>query len=104
MLPKKDAAIDVSKLVELLEKEVGIEPITEVTLEMQGRLEKRGGKAIFEVSGNGQVFRLSGNKVKGPAPPHGDVITVVGTFKKPKSASDGIVLHDWKRAQSAAVK
>lgn len=87
----------------LLEREVGFEPITEVTLEMQGRLDKRQGRSIFEVSGSGQTFRVSGNKSKGTAPPHGDLITVVASLKKP-NAPDGIVLHQWKRGEAGGPK
>jgi hypothetical protein len=52
----RDKPVDLAKLIELLEKEVGFEPITEVTLELEGTLVRREGKLLFEASGTRQTF------------------------------------------------
>ena len=90
---KKDKTIDLSRLVQLLEKEVGFEPLTQVTLEMRGQLARRDGKLWFQTSGTGQAFIVE--KVEGEGLPEKETLAAVATLADPHS-SDRIVLRQWK--------
>lgn len=93
---KKDKAVDLAKLVLVLEKEAGFEPVTAVTLELRGRLARREGKLFFEVSESGQSFRVE--KVAGAGrPPENQLLEATATLAKPQSG-DRIVLQQWKAA------
>jgi hypothetical protein len=92
---KKDVAVDLAGLVEVLEKQIGFEPLTEVKVELTGRLEKQKGKLVLEANGTGQRFQVAATKFKGPLPAEKDVIVTTATLKGPRSA-DRIVLWDWK--------
>ncbi len=89
---QKDKRIDLGQLVSLLEKEVGFEPVTEVTLEMQGNLVQREGKDFFEVSETGQTFMVE--KAEGPldVPPGKKLLAAVAVLADPHVA-DRIVLR-----------
>lgn len=88
--------MELVKLVELLEKEVGFQPVTEVALELQGRVLRRNGKLVFEVSGTRQTFVVE--KVEGESdgpPPEGQLLTAVASLVKAHSP-DRVVLRQWK--------
>ncbi len=89
---KKDKRIDLGQLVSLLEKEVGFEPITEVTLEMQGSLVQREGKVFFEVSETGQTFMVEKAEGAGDVPPEKKPLAAVAVLADPHVA-DPIVLR-----------
>ena len=76
---RKDKAIDLGRLVQLLEKEAGFEPITEVRIEMRGRLARRDGKLVFEASGTGQSFTVAGAEGKDGAPPEKKLLAALAT-------------------------
>ena len=97
---RKDKAIDLGRLVQLLEKEVGFEPVTEVRLEMRGRLARRDGKLIFETSGTGQSFTLAGAEGKEGAPPEKELLAALATLEDPR-APDRIRLREWKVERTA---
>ena len=92
---RNDKPVDVGRLAQVLEKEAGFEPITEVTLELRGRLERRDGKLVLETSGTGQTFTVAGTEAQGGAPREKDLVTVVATLENPKSA-DRIIVRAWK--------
>ncbi len=96
---KRDMPVDLARLVQLLEKEVGFEPITEVKLQLAGRLEEQSGKLVFETSGTGQRFVVTGSKAKGLPRRAKDLITATATLKQPKSASH-IVIWDWRKGEA----
>ena len=96
----KDVAADLARLVEVLEKQIGFEPLTEVKLELTGRLEKRKGKLFFEANGTGQRFQVVATKVKGRLPAAQEMISATATLNAPRSA-DRIVLWEWKPAEGA---
>ena len=96
---RKDKTVDLAKLVQVLEKEIGFEPVTEVTLELRGRLAQRNGKLFFEVSESGQTFQVQ--KVAGGSqrPPENQLLEAVATLVSPPS--DRIILQQWKAAAAA---
>jgi hypothetical protein len=89
---QKDKRIDLGQLVSLLEKEVGFEPVTEVTLEMQGNLVQREGKVFFEVSETGQTFMVEKAEGAGDVPPEKKPLAAVAVLADPHVA-DRIVLR-----------
>jgi len=97
---KKDVAVDLARLVEVLEKQIGFEPLTEVKVELTGRLEKQKGKLVLEANGTGQRFEVAATKTKSRLPAEQDLIAATATLKAPRSA-DRIVLWEWKPAQAA---
>jgi hypothetical protein len=81
-------------LIDLLEQEVGFAPITEVKLELRGRLVRRDGALFLEVSGIGPTFRVE--KSEGaPSPPENRLIVVTAGLVDIRSV-DRIVLAEWK--------
>jgi hypothetical protein len=98
---KKDVPLDLAGLVEVLEKQIGFEPVTEVKLELTGRLEKQKGKLVLEANGTGQRFQVAATKTKG-LPAEKDLIAATATLKAPRSA-DRIVLWEWKPAEAGSL-
>ncbi len=97
---RKDKTIDLARLVQVLEKEVGFEPVTEVTLELRGRLARREGMLFFEASDTGQTFAVQEVKAEGEKPPEKQVLAAVATLASPQSA-DRIILRQWKAEPGA---
>lgn len=98
---KKGKTIDLSRLVQLLEKEVGFEPLTKVTLGLRGRLARRQGKLYFEVSESGQSFAVQKVQGKGERPPENQLLEAEADLANPK-LGDRIILQQWKTPPSAA--
>lgn len=92
---RKDKAIDLGHLVKILEEEAGFEPITEVRLEMRGRLARRDGKLVFETIGTGQRFTVAGTEGKESAPPEKELLAALATLEDPR-APERIRLREWK--------
>lgn len=91
---RKDKAPDVAALSGLLEQEVGFAPITEVQLELRGRLVRRDGARFLEVSETGPTFRVE--KIEGDtSPPENRLIAVTARLLDIR-AVDRIVLAEWK--------
>ncbi|MGH8248166.1 MAG: hypothetical protein ACREUU_17225 [Gammaproteobacteria bacterium] len=91
----KDKRLDLARIVQVLEKEIGFEPVTEVTLEMRGRLAGHNGKLHFEVSETDQKFevhRPPGNAARGT---DNQLVEATAILAKPRSP-DRIVLQQWK--------
>ncbi|MCL4523222.1 MAG: hypothetical protein M1453_13640 [Acidobacteria bacterium] len=96
--PAKDKPVELVKLVELLEKEVGFQPVTEVALELQGRVLRRNGKLVFEVGGTRQTFVVEKVEGESDSPrPEGQLLTAVASLVKADSP-DRLVLRQWKAA------
>jgi hypothetical protein len=94
---RQDQAPDVAALIDLLEQEVGFAPITEVQLELRGRLVRRDGALFLEVSDIGPTFRVE--KSTGDArPPENRLIVVTAGLVDIRSV-DRIVLAEWKDAE-----
>lgn len=87
------------RLVQLLEKNVGFEPVTEVALEISGKLARRNGRLSFEVNGSGQDLAVA--KVEGDKPPEAKLVDVVATLAKPWSANK-ILIRRWKAEAEAS--
>ena len=100
VMAKKDVAVDLAGLVEVLEKQIGFEPLTEVKVELTGRLKKHNGKLVLEANGTGQRLQVAETKIKGRLPAEKDLIAATATLKSPRSA-DRIVLWEWKPAEAA---
>ena len=94
--PRKDKDVDLVALVELLEKEVGFEPVTQVTLDLRGRFMHREDVLWFEVSDTGQRFTVEKVEAEEGAPPEEQLVTAIAAFVDPHSANAIIVRH-WKR-------
>ena len=94
--PKKDKPLDLALLVKLLEDEIGFAPVTEVTLELRGLLERRDGQLRFTVSGTGETFAVAGIQAEKGAPPANQLLSVVANLEKP-DAADRIVVREWKK-------
>lgn len=91
---RKDKAPDVAALIGLLEQEVGFAPITEVKLELRGRLVRRDGALFLEESETGPTFRVE--KIEGDtSPPENRLIAVTARLLDIR-AVDRIVLAEWK--------
>jgi len=89
---RKDKAPDLAALIRLLEEEVGFSPITEVKLELRGRLVRRNGALLFEVSETGPTFNVE--KLEGNAnPPENRLIAVTGRLLDVRSG-DRIVVTE----------
>lgn len=91
----KEKPIDLGAIVKLLEKDVGFGPITEVGLELPGRLVRRGKGLVFETAGTGQTFAVKKVEAKGAAPPEGRLLTATATLADPRSPGR-VVLRQWK--------
>jgi hypothetical protein len=100
---RKDKAIDLGRLVQILEKEAGFEPITEVRIELRGRLARRDGKLVFETSGTGQTFTMAGAEGKDGAPPEKKLLAAFATLEDPR-APDRIRLREWKVEREAETR
>jgi hypothetical protein len=96
---QKDKRIDLGQLVSLLEKEVGFEPVTEVTLEMQWNLVQREGKVFFEVSETGQTFMVEKAEGARDVPPEKKPLAAVAVLADPHVA-DRIVLRQSNPAKT----
>ncbi len=91
----RDKPVDLAKLIELLENEVGFEPITEVTLELEGTLVRREGKLLFEASGTRQTFVVDQVEGQADGPPENKLLFVVASL--PDIHSPGrIRVKQWK--------
>jgi len=94
---RKDKAPDVAALIDLLEQEVGFAPITEVKLELRGRLVRRDGALFLEESETGPTFRVE--KIEGDtSPPENRLIAVTARLLDIRSV-DRIVLAEWKAGE-----
>jgi hypothetical protein len=91
----KDKSVDLPRLIELLEKEVGFEPITEVTLELEGTLVRREGKLMFEASGTRQTFLVDEVQGQADAPPENKPLAVVASLADVRSPNR-IRVKQWK--------
>jgi len=100
---KKDKGIDLARLVKLLEKDVGFEPVTQVTLELRGRLMRRDGTLFFEASETRQTFQVHRAEGEGERPPEGQLLEAVAILEKPQTA-DRIILQQWKVRAPATVE
>ena len=98
---QKEKAIDLARLVQLLEKDVGFEPVRQVTLGLRGRLTRRQGKLYFEVSESGQSFAVQKVQGNGERPPENQLLEAEADLARPKSG-DRIILRQWKVPPSAA--
>ena len=94
----KGKPIDLARLVQLLEEQVGFEPITDVSLEVRGRLKKQNGALVFEVSESGRIFTVAKVESKDGTPPEKELLAAVASLENPHSP-DRIVLREWRRAQ-----
>ncbi len=94
---RKDKKIDLARLVELLEKDIGFEPVTEVTLEMRGRLARRDGKLHFEVAETGQRFEAQPVSGTAEGLAENQFLEVVAALTDPHSF-DRIAIKQWKAA------
>ena len=92
--PPKDKPFELVKLVELL-KEVGFQPVTEVTLELRGRLVRREGKLWFEAMGTGQKFAVEKVEGEGNAAPEEQLLIVTAVLADPHSPGR-LVVRQWK--------
>ena len=90
----KEKPVDLDAIVKLLEKDVGFGPITEVSLELSGRLVRRGKGLAFETAGTGQTFAVKVD-AKGAVPPEGRLLTATATLADPRSPGR-VVLKQWK--------
>lgn len=81
--------------MKLLEKDVGFGPITEVSLELPGRLVRRGKGLVFEAAGTGQTFTVKKVEAKGAAPPEERLLSATATLADPHSGGR-VVLKQWK--------
>lgn len=91
----KEKPVDVVAIVKLLEKDVGFGPITEVSLELPGRLVRRGKGLVLEVAGTGQAFAVKKVEAKGAVPPEDRPLTAIATLADTHSAGR-VVLKQWK--------
>lgn len=92
----KGKSIDLARLVQVLEEQVGFEPITEVSLEVRGRLKKQNGALFFQVSETGQTFTVAKVESKDGAPPEEELLAAVALLENPDSP-DRIILRAWRR-------
>src|SRR5206468_13092109 len=97
--PKKESSVELARLVQVLENDVGFEPVTEVALALRGKFRRLNGKLSFEVSGTGQSFPVA--KVVGERPPE-DQNLVVGAVLTNPHVPSAIAVHEWKVAAATA--
>jgi len=92
-----EKALDLSKLIELLESEVGFEPVTGVRLELTGQLVRRDGDIVLETSGGvaRREFIVARIEVQGAPPPENEILAVVADMERPRSP-DRVVVKEWK--------
>ncbi len=91
----KEKPVDLGGIVKLLEEDVGFGPITEVSLELRGRLMRRGKGLVFEAAGTGQTFAVEKVEAEGAAPPEERLLTAIATLADPRSVGR-VVLKQWK--------
>lgn len=80
----------------LLEGTAGFAPITEIEVQLRGRVAARDGRLSLEVSETGQSFEI-GKKLKGRAPTEGQLIEATGTLEDHR-AGKRLRLLEWKAA------
>lgn len=98
---RKDIPIDLAKLTQLLEEEVGFRPITEVRLELRGRLKRVNDNLLFQTTSTDQTFTVDRVEGEATAPPENQLLSVVAPLVNPRSA-DRIVVQEWKVAEGEA--
>ncbi len=98
---RKDKKIDLERLLQVLEKEIGFEPVTEVTLEMRGRLARRDGKLHFEVAETGQRFEAQPVSGTAEGLAENQLLEVVAALADPRSF-DRIAIKQCKAATATA--
>lgn len=91
----KDKPLDLAHIVQVLEKEIGFEPVTEVSLEMRGRLAQRNGKLQFEVSESGQKFEVHRSPRDAGRATDNQLVEVTASLANPRSPGR-IVVRQWK--------
>ncbi len=94
----KEKPVDLGAIVKMLEQDVGFAPITEVSLELPGRLVRRGKGLVFETAGTGQTFAVKKVEAKGAAPPENRALTAIVTLADMHS-TERVVLKQWKASE-----
>jgi hypothetical protein len=92
---KKDEAPDLKEIVALLETEVGLAPVTEVTIEGSGRVARGEGGLVLDLGG-GRTFIVKSVDAPAGAPPENEELAIVAALADPRSP-DHVVLREWKR-------
>jgi hypothetical protein len=82
--PSNDKPFDLPELVRLLEKQAGFAPVTEVELELRGRVARRNGRLVIEVAETGQGFEIAKNKSGRPLS-EGESVDVRGVLENVRS-------------------
>jgi hypothetical protein len=80
--------------VALLETEVGFAPVSELTIEATGRLARRQGGLVLDMSGS-RSFIVHSVDAPGEAPPEDEDLAIVASLAEPRSP-DRIVVRQWK--------
>jgi hypothetical protein len=94
----KEKPVDLGAIVKLLEKDVGFGPISEVSLELPGRLVRRGKDLVLEAAGTGQAFAVKKIEANGAAPPENRPLTAIATLADTRSGGR-VVLKQWKASE-----